>query len=80
MYNTAYTNATHSGKAPEVNEPVQVKDQLQISSEAKIMNQQTDRAKDLGEIKERVKSGFYFSDEVTNKVAEGLLKDIKNMG
>jgi len=54
------------------------KDKLEISGEGKVLsNSQKDEAKKLEVINERVNSKFYDSDEVIDKVADKLLKDIK---
>jgi negative regulator of flagellin synthesis FlgM len=55
------------------------KDKLEISGEAKVLsNSQKEEAKKLEEITEKINSKFYDSDEVIEKVADKLLKDIKS--
>ncbi len=51
------------------------KDKIEISEEAKaLQNDSTD--KKLTEIREKIASGFYDSEQVLNKVAESILKEI----
>lgn len=52
------------------------KDKIEISNEAKVLQTQLERTKDLSEIKKKIESKFYDSDEVINKVAEKILKEI----
>lgn len=52
-------------------------DKIEISEQAKLMNEGKISAKNLEEIQAKVKSGYYNSDEVLSKVADGILKDIK---
>ena len=55
------------------------KDKLEISGQAKeLSNSQKDEAKKLEEISEKIKSNYYDSDDVIEKVADKLLKDIKS--
>ncbi|MGE5314740.1 MAG: flagellar biosynthesis anti-sigma factor FlgM [Acidobacteriota bacterium] len=49
------------------------KDQLELSGEAKELLQTRKNAK-IELMKSRVESGYYFSDEVTEKTAEKILK------
>lgn len=49
------------------------KDQLELSGEAKELMQTKKNAK-IELMKSRVESGYYFSDEVTEKTAEKILK------
>lgn len=59
-----------------VKKEVQKKDSLEISREAKELQQKSEQVKDLSLVRERIKSGFYNSEEVLNKVAEKILKDL----
>lgn len=52
-----------------------IKDKLEISDKAKEL--QSNKVKDPEVIKQRIADKFYDSDEVLNKVASKLLKDIK---
>lgn len=61
-----------------VKKEVQKKDSLEISKEAKELQQKSEQIKDFTSIREKIKSGFYNSDEVLNKVAEQLLKEINS--
>ena len=51
------------------------KDQLQLSGEAKELMQTKKNAK-IELMKARVESGYYFSDEVTEKTAEKIMKSL----
>lgn len=55
---------------------VEAKDRIEISTKAREMAQTEKTPEKLEEIKLRVKSKFYESDEVLNKVADAILKDI----
>jgi negative regulator of flagellin synthesis FlgM len=61
-----------------VKKEVQKKDSLEISKEAKELQQKSEQVKDLSAIKERIKSGFYNTDEVLNKVADRILKELNS--
>lgn len=61
-----------------VKKELQKKDSLEISKEAKELQQKSEQIKDFTSIREKIKSGFYNSDEVLNKVAEQLLKEINS--
>ncbi len=52
-------------------------DKVEISEQAKLMNEEKVSAKNLEEIKAKIDSGYYNSDEILTKVADGILKDIK---
>ncbi|MER3522550.1 MAG: hypothetical protein C4326_00420 [Ignavibacteria bacterium] len=52
------------------------KDTVQLSGEALKLFAAA-RAQRLAEIQERVRTGFYDRPEITEKVVEGLLRDIK---
>jgi hypothetical protein len=51
-------------------------DKVELSQEA-ISLFATEKAKKLNEIRAKVKSGFYEAPEVTQKVVEGVMRDIK---
>jgi negative regulator of flagellin synthesis FlgM len=61
-----------------VKKEVQKKDSLEISKEAKELQQKSEQVKDLSAIKERIKTGFYNTDEVLNKVADRILKELNS--
>lgn len=61
-----------------VKKEVQKKDSLEISKEAKELQLKSEQVKDLSLIKERIKSGFYNTDEVLNKVADRILKELNS--
>ncbi|MCX6150710.1 MAG: hypothetical protein NTX22_09320 [Ignavibacteriales bacterium] len=52
-------------------------DKLEISEQAKILNEGKVASKNLEEIKLKIAKGFYNSDEVLSKVADAVLKEIK---
>lgn len=52
------------------------KDSVSLSGEA-VSKYEALQSKRADEIRERIKSGFYFEREVTEKVADLLLKDLK---
>jgi anti-sigma28 factor (negative regulator of flagellin synthesis) len=62
---------SQSGKTPEQSK----KDKIEISEEAKAL-QGNSTDKKLSEIREKINSGYYNSDEVLQKVAESILKEI----
>lgn len=51
-------------------------DRVELSEEAKMLYS-AEKAKKMGEIRARVTSGFYDSPEVTAKIVEGLLRDLR---
>ncbi len=51
-------------------------DVFEISKEAKELIQKT-KEQQLQQIRERIENNFYSSDEVLNKVAEKILKEIQ---
>lgn len=71
---TFIVDETKNNKVAKKDSPK--KDSLEISKEAKELLSKNEQIKDLSVIKDRIKSGFYNSDEVLNKVAERILKDL----
>ncbi|MFN3695602.1 MAG: flagellar biosynthesis anti-sigma factor FlgM [Ignavibacterium sp.] len=61
-----------------VKKEVQKKDSLEISKEAKELQQKSEQVKDLAAIRQKIKSGFYNSDEVLSKVADRILKELNS--
>ncbi|MFN3873190.1 MAG: hypothetical protein ACK4R9_09335 [Ignavibacterium sp.] len=61
-----------------VKKEVQKKDSLEISKEAKELQQKSEQIRDLSAIREKIKSGFYNSDEVLSKVADRILKELNS--
>ena len=51
-------------------------DRAELSEEAMVLFA-AEKEKKIGEIRAKVKSGFYNTPEVTEKVVEGLMQDIK---
>lgn len=66
-----YTNNFTKTKSVEEKKGI---DKIEISSEAKIL--QKESLKNLEQIKQKVSSGFYNSNEVISKVADEILKEI----
>jgi len=52
------------------------KDRLEISVEAKIFDTASKKVKNLEEIRQKIETKYYNSDEVIQKVAEKILKEI----
>ncbi|MBX2989645.1 MAG: hypothetical protein KF749_00605 [Bacteroidetes bacterium] len=52
-------------------------DRVELSEEAKSMFA-AKQAKQTEEVQEKIKNGFYFSPEVTEKVVDGLIRDLKS--
>jgi negative regulator of flagellin synthesis FlgM len=70
--NLYYTNNYNKVKNAEEKLPA---DKIEISQEAKIL--QKESLKNLEQIRQKINSGFYNSDEVLNKVADEIMKEIK---
>ena len=51
-------------------------DRIEISPEAKMLNSQNVQSKDFEQIKDRIKSNYYSSEEVLEKVAGAIIKDL----
>jgi hypothetical protein len=51
-------------------------DRVELSEEAKLLFA-AEKAKEMGAIRARVKTGFYNSHEVTERVVEGVLRDLQ---
>jgi anti-sigma28 factor (negative regulator of flagellin synthesis) len=52
------------------------KDSVEVSQEARAMYD-ADRTRRLESIREKIRNGFYFQKDVTEKVVDGLLNDLK---
>jgi anti-sigma28 factor (negative regulator of flagellin synthesis) len=52
------------------------KDSVEVSQEARAMYD-ADRTRRLEAIREKIRKGFYFQKDVTDKVVDGLLNDLK---
>jgi hypothetical protein len=72
--------APASGNSAKVkgskSERAEKKDRVELSDEARMLFA-AEKAKKLGSIRAKVKSGFYEDPEVTKKVVEGLIKELK---
>ncbi|MGD8777588.1 MAG: hypothetical protein PVH88_01355 [Ignavibacteria bacterium] len=51
-------------------------DKIEISQEAKMLQTNKVSTKDFAKIQERINTDFYNSEEVINKVADSILKEI----
>jgi len=51
------------------------KDKVELSKEARSLYE-ADRTKRIEELREKIQQGFYFTQEVTEKVADAVLKDL----
>jgi hypothetical protein len=58
------------------NDKAEHKDRVELSDEARALFA-AEKAKKLGSIRAKVKSGFYEDPEVTKKVVEGLINELK---
>lgn len=71
---------TNDGKAKEPKGAKAAKaehtDRVELSEKAKLLFA-AEKAKKLGAIRAKVKKGFYEEPEVTKKVVEGILKDLR---
>ncbi len=54
-----------------------IQDKLELSDEAKNIQKKQVPVKNLDLIKNRINSKYYESDEVINKIADKMLKDIQ---
>ena len=52
-------------------------DKVQLSKEAQMLYE-SEQTKRQDEIRTRLDNGFYRSDEATERIADGLLEDLKN--
>ncbi|PKL82205.1 MAG: hypothetical protein CVV24_11295 [Ignavibacteriae bacterium HGW-Ignavibacteriae-3] len=71
-----FVNKTKNSK-PEAAQNQDAKDKIEISSEARDMAKVDLSPARLEELRNRVDSNFYDSDEVQNKVADKVLAEIK---
>ncbi|MDP4174349.1 MAG: hypothetical protein Q8933_10300 [Bacteroidota bacterium] len=52
-------------------------DKLEISNEAKVLQSNNEKTKDLSVIQQRIKDNFYNTDQVVSATADAILKQIK---
>jgi hypothetical protein len=52
-------------------------DKVRLSKEAQLLYE-SEQVKRTDEVRDRLDSGFYASPEVTEKIVDGLLEDLKN--
>lgn len=57
-------------------EAQQKTDKLELSDAAKKLQSQGIQAKDLSAINSKIESGYYNTDEVINKVADEIIKEL----
>ena len=69
-------DATGKAKGTKDDQTRDVKDKVQLSDEAKVLYG-AEKAKKIDAIRANMKNGFYETPEVTEKVVEGLLRDLK---
>ena len=69
-------NSEKTKETAEKNES-RIKDKLELSEEAKNIQKSSAENSKLDKIKERINSNYYNSEEVINKVAENILKEIQ---
>jgi len=60
------------------NTNLKIQDKLELSQEAKTIQNSTNNIPRSDEIKERIQDKFYDSDDVVSKVADNILNEIKN--
>lgn len=53
------------------------RDKIEISGEAKELSKSESNAQWISEIRQKIASGFYNSDEVLNKISDKILKEIQ---
>jgi len=70
-----YNNSVPKNEQVKPDKKTGIQDKLEISDTAKEL--QSNKVKDPEVIKQRIADKFYDSDEVLNKVAANILKDIK---
>lgn len=71
--NQAKNKAAETARQQEAKE----KDKIEISAEARNLAKTDFSSKRIDEIRQKISSGFYESDEVLNKVADKILSDIQ---
>jgi anti-sigma28 factor (negative regulator of flagellin synthesis) len=55
------------------------KDRVNLSDEAKALYE-SEQSNRIQEIRERIRSGYYFQREVTEEIADGMIGDIVESG
>jgi len=76
--NSTFTHDPNQLKKASVKQPEPKEtDKIEISSTARELAKNEAASKKLEEIKQKINSKFYDSDEVINKVAEAILKELK---
>jgi hypothetical protein len=73
--NINFNNSVPKNEQVQPEKKAVIQDKLEISDKAKEL--QSNKVKDPEVIKQRIADKFYDSDEVLNKVASKVLKDIK---
>jgi anti-sigma28 factor (negative regulator of flagellin synthesis) len=75
--NRSTTSAKSSVRAKEQIETDERSDRIELSDEARAMYESKQSTR-FEAIRERIRQGFYFQKDVTEKVVDAMLKDIKN--
>jgi len=76
--NNSYIRTTTVPKGKPAEKPEsKVGDKIEISNEAKIMQQQNTPTVDVAAIREKITNNYYESDEVYEKVADKILEEFK---
>ncbi len=63
-------------KAPNMEVGTKISDSIEISAEAKVKQMEIENAQKLEVVRERIASDYYNSEEVIQKVAEEILKEV----
>lgn len=77
IYSPKPSTAKENQKAEEQSSNKQA-DTIKISSQGQQLSKVFEGGKDLDIIREKIKQGFYNSDEVLKKVADAILKEINS--
>ncbi|MEW6701490.1 MAG: flagellar biosynthesis anti-sigma factor FlgM [Bacteroidota bacterium] len=76
--NQYFVNQTKNKAAENVRQQdAKEKDKIEISAEARNLAKTDFSSKRAEEIRQKISSGFYESEEVLNKVADKILRDIQ---
>lgn len=74
--NPNIVGAAKAGKA-ESNPITEQRDKIEISGEAKVLSKSEASSQWINEIRRKIASGYYDSDEVLNKISEKILKEFQ---
>lgn len=76
VYPTKFSVNKETPKTEE--QPHKQSDSIEISTTGQKLSKIFDSGKNLDAIREKINQGFYNSDEVLNKVADAILKEISS--